>query len=137
MAVAGRIVARRICRGNDHCQSHCRITIRKGTSMSAPYAETPFVERFNQIWVQARRAELMQAGCWALLTALAGLAILAAADYWLELARAVRVGAIGAIGVASVAVAALLTVRSYRRWQREATAAVIERAFPLVGQRIR
>src|SRR5207249_1197419 len=40
-------------------------------------------------------------------------------------------------GISSIAVAALLAVRSFRRWQREATAAVIERTFPQVGQRIR
>ncbi len=105
--------------------------------MPAANSETVFMQRFNQIWAQARRVELTQAVCWALLTALAGLALLAAADYWLELSRPVRVASLGLIGVTSVAVAGFLAARSFRRWQRQATAATIERTFPQVGQRIR
>jgi hypothetical protein len=105
--------------------------------MSAANSESVFMQRFNQIWSQARRVELTQAACWALLTALAGLALLAAADYWLELSRPARIVALGLIGVSSLAVASLLATRSFRRWQRQATAATIERTFPQVGQRIR
>src|SRR5690349_18776037 len=105
--------------------------------MSIAKPETVFMERFNQIWAQARRVELTQAVCWALLTVLAGLELLAAADYWLELSRAVRIATLGFIGIASIAVAILLAARSLRRWQRQATAATIERTFPQVGQRVR
>jgi hypothetical protein len=96
-----------------------------------------FVERFDRIWLQARRVQLSQAICWGVLTALAGIALLAAVDYWLELPRPLRLGAIGAIAVAAVAVSVSLIVVSIRRWQRGATAATIERVFPQLGQRIR
>ncbi|HZN33463.1 MAG TPA: DUF4175 family protein [Pirellulaceae bacterium] len=96
-----------------------------------------FVERFDRIWVQARRVQLSQAICWGVLTALAGIALLAALDYWLELSRPLRLFAIGAIGVGAVAVAVSLVVRSIQRWKRGATAATIEHVFPQLGQRIR
>src|SRR5215204_6396779 len=96
-----------------------------------------FVERFDRIWVQARRVQLSQAICWGVLTALAGIALLAACDYWLELSRPLRLSAIGAIGFSAIAVAVLLTVGSIRRWKRNATAATIEHFFPQLGQRIR
>src|SRR5262249_43411101 len=86
---------------------------------------------------QARQVQLSQAMCWAVLTVLAGLSLLAAADYWLELSLVVRTGAVIAIGLAALAVAVILAVRSVRRWQRQATAATIERFFPQRGQRIR
>src|SRR5262245_61095358 len=96
-----------------------------------------FVERFDRIWLQARRVQLSQAVCWGVLTALAGIALLAALDYWLELSRPLRRGAIGAIAIGAVAVAAALVVASIRRWKRNATAATIEHVFPQLGQRIR
>jgi len=96
-----------------------------------------FLSRFDHIWAQARRVQLSQALCWAILTLLGGIALLAAADYWLELPLALRLGAIAAVAIASVAVAISLGVQSVRRWQRQATAATIERVFPQLGQRIR
>src|SRR4051794_15059451 len=126
MAVARRVVAYVAGPGNDHCQPHRRVA-PKGLSMSTARTESVFMERFNQIWAQARRVELTQAACWALLTALAGLALLAAADYWLELSRPTRIASLGLISIASIAVAARLVVCSLRRWQRQATAATIER----------
>ena len=96
-----------------------------------------FVERFDRIWVQARRVQLSQAICWGVLTALAGIALLAALDYWLELSRPLRLLAIGTIATGAVGVTVLLIALSIRRWQRGATAATIERVFPQLGQRIR
>ena len=96
-----------------------------------------FVERFDRIWVQARRVQLSQAICWGVLTALAGIALLAALDYWLELSRPLRLTAIGFIAASSVAVSIVLIVMSIRRWRRNATAATIEHVFPQLGQRIR
>jgi hypothetical protein len=81
--------------------------------------------------------QLSQALYWAVLTLLAGIALLAAADYWLELPLALRLAAMAAIAVGSVAVAIGLGVQSVRRWQRQATAATIEKVFPQLGQRIR
>lgn len=96
-----------------------------------------FVRRFDSIWLQARRVQLWQAVCWALLAALAGVALLAAADYVWELPRAWRVVAMTTTGVASLGVALWLSVRSLRRWRRNTTASAIERVFPQLGQRIR
>lgn len=96
-----------------------------------------FVRRFDRIWLQARRVQYWQAACWALLTALAGVALLAAADFAWELSRTWRVAAASAIAAVSVGVAAGLAIRSVRRWRRNATASAIERVFPQLGQRIR
>ncbi len=99
--------------------------------------QSAFVSRFDRIWAQARRVQLSQALCWGVLTALAGVALLAAVDYWWELPRLVRIAALVATAAASVTVAIMLSVQSVRRWQRQATAAAIEQVFPQLGQRIR
>ncbi|MGI8982556.1 MAG: hypothetical protein ACR2FY_25265 [Pirellulaceae bacterium] len=96
-----------------------------------------FVTRFDRIWTQARRVQLWQSLCWGVLTALGGIALLAAVDYLLELPHLLRIVAIGAISVASIAVVTMLSVQSVRRWRRTATAAAIEQVFPQLGQRIR
>ncbi|HWB11416.1 MAG TPA: DUF4175 family protein [Pirellulales bacterium] len=96
-----------------------------------------FIRRFDHIWQQARRVQLGQAVCWSLLTALGGVATLAAVDYACELNRPWRVTAASATALAALAVAGYLAVRSLRRWQRNATASAIERVFPQLGQRIR
>src|SRR6185437_4410094 len=103
------------------------------------HAETRsgFVRRFDRIWLQARRVQLWQAVCWSLLTALAGVALLAAVDYAWELSRPWRVAAIAGVVLAAASVALGLAARSLRRWRRGATASVIERVFPQLGQRIR
>ncbi len=81
--------------------------------------------------------QLSQAACWSLLTALGGVAALAAVDYAWELSRSWRVAAASATAFAAVAVAGYLAIRSLRRWKRSATASAIERVFPQLGQRIR
>lgn len=96
-----------------------------------------FISRFDHIWAQARRVQISQALCWAVLTLLAGIALLAAVDYWLELPLALRLAAMVAIAAGSVAVAVTLALKSVRRWRRQATAAAIEQVFPQLGQRIR
>src|SRR6185437_2675458 len=103
------------------------------------HAETRsgFVRRFDRIWLQARRVQLWQALCWSLLTALAGVALLAAIDYACELSRPWRLAAVAVIAAAALGVAMYLAFRSLRRWQRNATASAIERVFPQLGQRIR
>lgn len=105
--------------------------------MSLTETRSEFVARFDRIWAQARRVQLSQALCWAVLTALAGIALLAALDYWWELPRVFRIAALIAIGLTSGAVAVWLAVVSVRRWRRQATAAAIEQIFPQLGQRIR
>src|SRR5690349_9666670 len=112
--------------------------IQKSDEVTMSTAETrsTFVTRFDRIWAQARRVQLWQSLCWGVLTALGGIALLAAVDYLLELPHLLRVLAMGAIGVASIAVAVMLCVQSIRRWRRGATAAAIEQVFPQLGQRI-
>src|SRR5688500_10679002 len=104
--------------------------------MSSAHQST-FVSRFDRIWAQARRVQLSQAVCWAILTALGGIALLAAIDYWWELPRVLRIVALSAVAIGSIVVAVMLSVQSVRRWQRQATAAAIEQVFPQLGQRIR
>ncbi len=105
--------------------------------MATADTKSAFVTRFDRIWAQARRVQLSQALCWGVLTALAGIALLAAVDYWWELPRLARIAALFVTGIAAVAVAVMLSVQSVRRWQRQATAATIEQFFPQLGQRIR
>ena len=105
--------------------------------MSAGEFRSAFVRRFDRIWAQARQVQLSQAVCWAILTVLAGLSLLAVADYWLELSWGVRTLAVIGIALGAASVAATLFVRSFRRWRRQATAATIEHVFPQLGQRIR
>src|SRR5262245_34284807 len=100
-------------------------------------SKSVFLSRFDHIWAQARRVQISQALCWAALTLLGGIALLAAVDYWLELPLAVRSAAIVAIGIGSIGVAVVLAMQSVRRWRRQATAAAIEQVFPQLGQRIR
>src|SRR5262245_18273804 len=105
--------------------------------MSTVEHRSEFIARFDRIWAQARRVQLSQALCWSILTALAGLALLAAADYWLELSRPLRLASVGSIVAAAIGVGIFLAVQSVRRWRRAATAATIEHVFPQLGQRIR
>src|SRR5829696_9058360 len=99
--------------------------------------QSRFLLRFDRIWAQARRVQLVQAICWGVLLALAGLGLLAAFDYAFELSHTLRVIGLSTVAVASAGVALGLVVASLRRWRRSATAATIEEVFPQLGQRIR
>ena len=103
--------------------------------MSSPQAR--FLNRFDRIWSQARRVQLVQALCWGLLFALAGLGLLAAVDYAVELSHLLRLIGLSIVGIAAVGLIVALVVASLRRWRRTATAATIEEVFPQLGQRIR
>ncbi len=105
--------------------------------MSKTKTNSAFVTRFDRIWAQARRVQVSQALCWAVLTALVGVAGLVAVDYAWELPRIVRMAALVVIAAGSAMVAVTLAIRSVQRWQRQATAAAIEEFFPQLGQRIR
>lgn len=105
--------------------------------MSTTDSKSAFIARFDHIWTQARRVQLSQALCWSILTAMAGIALLAVLDYWLELPHAVRISAVVLIGAAALLVAVSLILQSVNRWRRQATAAAIEQVFPQLGQRIR
>src|SRR5213594_2827602 len=104
--------------------------------MSTAEIRSTFIRRFDRIWAQARRVQLSQALCWGVLAALVGVALLVAIDYAWELPRVARLATLVAIAVGSVVVAITLSIRSVQRWQRQATAAVIEEFFPQLGQRI-
>jgi hypothetical protein len=103
--------------------------------MSNP--KSRFLRRFDRIWSQARRVQLVQALCWGILAALAGLGLLAAGDYLFEMSRNARLIGLGVVIVAALGITIVLVVQSLRRWQRNATAAAIEVVFPQLGQRIR
>lgn len=103
--------------------------------MSTP--QSKFLIRFDRIWAQARRVQLVQALCWGVLAALGGLALLAAADYSLELSHTFRLLGLSSVGVLSAGTAIALIAGSLHRWRRSATAATIEDVFPQLGQRIR
>jgi len=103
----------------------------------ASHEKSRFLRRFDRIWSQARRVQLVQALCWGILTVLAGLGLLAAADYWLEMSRPLRQTGLAVAVLASLGVAIGLVIQSLRKWQRTATAATIEEVFPQLGQRIR
>src|SRR5437764_1290530 len=105
--------------------------------MSSAQTRSAFVSRFDRIWSQARRVQLWQSLCWAVLTGLAGIALLAGIDYLWELPRVLRIAAMVVIALGSLAVAVSLGVQSVRRWRRGATAAAIEQVFPQLRQRIR
>ncbi len=105
--------------------------------MSSTKHASPFVSRFDRIWAQARRVQVSQALCWAVLTALVGVAGLVAVDYAWELPRIARMAALVVIAAGSAVVGVTLAIRSVQRWQRQATAAAIEEFFPQLGQRIR
>jgi hypothetical protein len=96
-----------------------------------------FLNRFDRIWAQARRVQLVQAVCWGVLLALAGLGLLAAIDYAFELSRTLRIVGLSVMALAAASLALGLVVISLRRWRRSATAATIEEVFPQLGQRIR
>src|SRR5262245_56589952 len=106
----------------------------RGKTMSTAQTSS-FVSRFDRIWAQAGGVQLSQSLCWGVLTALAGVALLAAVDYWWELPRLARVAALIATGIGAVTVAVMLSIQSFRRWQRQATAAAIEQVFSQLGQR--
>lgn len=105
--------------------------------MSTGEIRSTFVRRFNRILAQARQVQFSQAICWAILTVLAGLSLLTAADFWLELSIGIRQAAVLLIGIIALGIASVLAVRSIRRWRRQAMAATIEQVFPQLGQRIR
>ena len=73
--------------------------------MSIP-TKSPFVARFDRIWIQARRVQIVQALCWAILAALAGIALVAVVDYSWELPYRLRLAAIIATGAAALALLA-------------------------------
>jgi hypothetical protein len=105
--------------------------------MSASNFQATFVRRFDRLWAQGQQVQVAQTICGALLTALSGLALLAALDYHFELALAVRQAALAAVGLLALGIAVVLTVRSLRRWRRHRTATAMEQVFPQLGQRIR
>ena len=84
--------------------------------MSTP--QTRFLRRFDRIWSQARRVQLVQALCWGVLTALAGVGLLAATDYAFELSHMLRLIGLSVVAVAASGVAIGLVVESLRRWRR-------------------
>lgn len=105
--------------------------------MSQGHNQTGFVSRFDAAWSRIRRTEILCGLCWTVLVAASGLALLAAADYWLELAWGLRAGGLIGLGAAVLVTAGLGILAPMRWWSQPRTAAEVERRFPPLGQRVR
>lgn len=105
--------------------------------MHREISQAPFVDRFDGIRSSVLRAEVLRGACWTLVTAACGLALLAGADYLLELAWAVRAIALGVVVSVAWIVAVVRILRPALWWSRPRTAVEIERRFPQLGQRVR
>lgn len=99
--------------------------------------DTPFLRRFDALWGRLRRVQFGQSlTLWGWIV-LAGLVLLIAADFWLELPWKVR--ALGAVLAALIAgVWGFLLARLFlASGTKPRTASEIERSFPQLGQSIR
>ncbi|MEE8452172.1 MAG: DUF4175 family protein, partial [Thermoguttaceae bacterium] len=96
-----------------------------------------FVVRFDKVHSAILRAELFRGACWTVLAAAGGVAMLAAADYHLELAWLVRAMVLGAVGLLAAVVSAVTILRPVLWWSRPRTAIEVEQRFPQLGQRVR
>ena len=94
----------------------------------------------RQVRAVARRMWLLQVArgaAWATVTALALVATVATADYFLELSYAARAGVLAGLVAAAAVVVARLILRPAATWGGGRTAVVLEGLFPRLGQRLR
>ncbi len=105
--------------------------------MSAVIPDSPFLRRFDALWLRIRRVRLGQTVAWAGLLAVCGLALLVAADYAWELPRSVRLAGLGVVGVGLLVSLFAGWFRFRKLGTRPRTAAEIEQAFPRLGQAVR
>jgi hypothetical protein len=99
--------------------------------------DVSFLKRFEHIRSSLRRYQFAQGLGWTLLAAALGLAVLAAADFRLEMPWAAR--AFGLIAATTLTLGVLLwrVIAPLWWWTKRRTAAEIENRFPKLGQRIR
>lgn len=96
-----------------------------------------FLDRFEHVRTALRRSHVALGWSQTVLAAGLGLAALAALDYQFELATSSRAAGLAVAAVLVLAVLAARVVGPVRWWSRPRTAAMIERRFPQLGQRIR
>jgi hypothetical protein len=96
-----------------------------------------FLTRFENIWTTLRRYQVREGLGWSFLAGALGLAVLAAADYRLELPWNVRAAGLVAVLVLTIMVLWARVIAPLRWWTQRRTAAEIENRFPQLGQRIR
>ncbi len=113
--------------------------------MTEETRKSAFVQRLDALRSAIRRAEMWYGLSWALLVAVCGLAVLAMADYRLELPWLVRAVGLGGLGCVLIAVAIRRILSPWLWWSRLRplvggplrTAVEIEQRFPQLGQRAR
>jgi len=99
--------------------------------------DSPFLRRFDALWARLRRVQLGQTlTLWGWIV-LAGLVLLIAADFWLELSWKVRAAGMVFAAVIAGAWAVLLGRAFLQSGTKPRTASEIERSFPQLGQSIR
>ena len=98
---------------------------------------TKFANRFNIVRARNRRVRLCLVLVQTLLIAILGLALLALADFWLELSQLTRVIGVGVVGCLVVVVGGRMLLDVRRQSEQPKTAADIEEQFPELGQSVR
>ncbi|MEX0585480.1 MAG: DUF4175 family protein, partial [Pirellulales bacterium] len=110
--------------------------IQSSTNATVP-SRYGFAGRFDKICTKVRRVQAARTACVAALGLMVGLAVLAAADYLLELGWLVRAVGLGAVAVATLVLFIAQLLAAKRRWSRPNTAREIEERFPELGQSVR
>jgi hypothetical protein len=105
--------------------------------MSAATQESRFLRRFDALWQRVRRVRLGQTLALVGLLGIVGLGLLAAADYFWELPRPLRLAGLATVAAGVLVGAAGLARAWWTTGSRPRTAAEIERAFPKLGQSVR
>jgi hypothetical protein len=96
-----------------------------------------FLTRFRHVWTSLRRYQVREGLGWSFLAGALGLAVLAAADYRLELPGNVRAAGLVVVLIATLVVLWARVISPLLWWTQRRTAAEIESRFPQLGQRIR
>ena len=114
--------------------------MRRGTTVSLTIREVTaetFLDQFEHVRAALRRSQILLGLGQTALVAGAGLLVLIAADFRLELSWIARACGLAALAVAALGVLFARVVAPMRWWSRPRTAAEIERWFPQLGQRVR
>ncbi len=102
-----------------------------------PMASRAFVRRFDAVRWRMLQVQVARALLGALLTIVAGVALLAAVDYLWEIPRAARAFGLYGLVLATFVVTVYWLVAAIRRSNRPRTAFEIEEHFPELGQSVR
>lgn len=105
--------------------------------MSATELRRSFRRRFRAVARQIWSLRVLRGAALTVVVAAAVFAVVATADYLLELSVATRAAALGVAAVGLVVLFARWVVAPARNWNRERVAAELEDLFPRLGQRLR